>query len=82
MTEKTFSIGELCAEFDVTPRTLRFYEQRELLSPIREGQKRIFTARDRARLKLILRGNGLAFHWKASASGLSFMISATARSRS
>ena len=48
MSEKTFSIGELCAEFDVTPRTLRFYEQRELLSPIRDGQKRIFTARDRS----------------------------------
>lgn len=61
MTEKTFSIGELCAEFDVTPRTLRFYEQRELLSPIREGQKRIFTARDRARLKLILRGKRFGF---------------------
>ena len=61
MTEKTFSIGELCTEFDVTPRTLRFYEQRELLSPIREGQKRIFTARDRARLKLILRGKRFGF---------------------
>ena len=61
MSEKTFSIGELCTEFDVTPRTLRFYEQRELLSPIREGQKRIFTARDRARLKLILRGKRFGF---------------------
>ena len=61
MSEKTFSIGELCTEFNVTPRTLRFYEQRELLSPIREGQKRIFTARDRARLKLILRGKRFGF---------------------
>ena len=61
MSEKTFTIGELCSEFDVTPRTLRFYEQRELLSPIREGQKRIFTARDRARLKLILRGKRFGF---------------------
>ena len=61
MSEKTFSIGELCAEFDVTPRTLRFYEQRELLAPIRDGQKRIFTARDRARLKLILRGKRFGF---------------------
>lgn len=61
MTEQTYSIGELCAEFDVTPRTLRFYEQKELLSPVREGQKRIFTQRDRARLKLILRGKRFGF---------------------
>ena len=61
MSEQTYSIGELCAEFDVTPRTLRFYEQRELLTPIREGQRRIFTQRDRARLKLILRGKRFGF---------------------
>ena len=61
MSEKTFSIGEMCAEFDVTPRTLRFYEQRELLSPIRDGQRRIFTNRDRGRLKLILRGKRFGF---------------------
>jgi len=61
MTERTYTIGELCSEFDVTPRTLRFYEQRELLAPVREGQKRIFTARDRARLKLILRGKRFGF---------------------
>ena len=67
MSEQTYTIGQLCAEFDVTPRTLRFYEQRELLTPIREGQKRIFTQRDRARLKLILRGSGSAS--KISASG-------------
>ena len=61
MSDKSYSIGELCAEFDVTPRTLRFYEQRELLNPIREGQRRIFTQRDRARLKLILRGKRFGF---------------------
>ena len=61
MSEQTYSIGQLCAEFDVTPRTLRFYEQKELLFPIREGQKRIFTQRDRARLKLILRGKRFGF---------------------
>ncbi|MEO0362108.1 MAG: MerR family DNA-binding transcriptional regulator, partial [Pseudomonadota bacterium] len=61
MTEETYSIGELCAEFEVTPRTLRFYEQRELLFPIRDGQRRIFTQRDRARLKLILRGKRFGF---------------------
>lgn len=50
------SIRAMCDAFEVTPRTLRFYEQKELLFPIREGQKRLFTRRDRARLKLILRG--------------------------
>ncbi|MEM8792296.1 MAG: MerR family DNA-binding transcriptional regulator [Pseudomonadota bacterium] len=61
MTEQTFSIGELCQEFDVTPRTLRFYEYKELLAPIRDGQRRLFTVRDRARLKLILRGKRFGF---------------------
>lgn len=55
MTE-TMTIREMCDAFDVTPRTLRFYEAKELLSPIRQGQKRLFTRRDRARLTLILRG--------------------------
>ena len=65
MSEQTYGIGELCAEFDVTPRTLRFYEQRELLSPARDGQKRIFSTRDRARLKLILRGKRFGFSLEA-----------------
>ncbi|MEM1275246.1 MAG: MerR family DNA-binding transcriptional regulator [Pseudomonadota bacterium] len=60
-TEQTFTIGELCQEFDVTPRTLRFYEYKELLAPIRDGQRRLFTVRDRARLKLILRGKRFGF---------------------
>jgi DNA-binding transcriptional MerR regulator len=51
----------MCDAFDVTPRTLRFYESKELLSPIRHGQKRLFTRRDRARLKLILRGKRFGF---------------------
>lgn len=51
----------MCDVFDVTPRTLRFYEAKELLFPIREGQKRLFTRRDRARLKLILRGKRFGF---------------------
>jgi DNA-binding transcriptional MerR regulator len=55
------TIREMCDAFDVTPRTLRFYEQKELLFPIREGQKRLFTRRDRARLKLILRGKRFGF---------------------
>jgi DNA-binding transcriptional MerR regulator len=55
------TIREMCDAYDVTPRTLRFYEAKELLFPIREGQKRLFTRRDRARLKLILRGKRFGF---------------------
>ena len=55
------SISEMCAAFDVTPRTLRFYEAKELLSPVRMGSKRLFTKRDRARLTLILRGKRFGF---------------------
>lgn len=51
----------MCDAFDVTARTLRFYESKELLFPIRDGQKRLFTKRDRARLKLILRGKRFGF---------------------
>ena len=61
MNDKTYSIGALCEEFAVTPRTLRFYEYKELLAPIREGQRRLFTQGDRARLKLILRGKRFGF---------------------
>lgn len=61
MTTETLTIREMCEAFDVTPRTLRFYESKELLFPIREGQKRLFTKRDRARLKLILRGKRFGF---------------------
>ncbi|TDK48770.1 MerR family transcriptional regulator [Antarcticimicrobium luteum] len=61
MTEKMMTIREMCDAYDVTPRTLRFYESKELLFPQREGQKRLFTRRDRARLKLILRGKRFGF---------------------
>ena len=61
MTNETLNIREMCDAFDVTPRTLRFYEAKELLFPIREGQKRLFTKSDRARLKLILRGKRFGF---------------------
>ncbi len=61
MTTDTMTIREMCDAYDVTPRTLRFYEAKELLFPIREGQKRLFTKRDRARLKLILRGKRFGF---------------------
>lgn len=55
------TIREMCDTFDVTPRTLRFYESKELLFPVRDGTKRYFTKRDRARLKLILRGKRFGF---------------------
>jgi len=55
-TNDLMTIREMCDAFDVTPRTLRFYEAKELIFPKREGTRRLFTRRDRARLKLILRG--------------------------
>lgn len=60
MTE-TFTITELAQEFDVTTRAIRFYEDQGLLSPRRKGQQRIYSPRDRTRLKLILRGKRLGF---------------------
>ncbi|MEF7614304.1 MerR family DNA-binding transcriptional regulator [Aquincola sp. MAHUQ-54] len=56
---KTFSITELSQEFDVTPRAIRFYEDKGLLEPARRGQARVYTHRDRTRLKLTLRGKRL-----------------------
>ncbi len=61
MTETYMTIREMCDAFDVTPRTLRFYEAKELLFPERRGTKRLFTRRDRARLKLILKGKRFGF---------------------
>lgn len=57
----TLTIRQMCAAFDVTPRTLRFYEQKELLGPIRQGAHRLYTRRDRARLTFILRGKRFGF---------------------
>ena len=54
--ERVWSIRQLCREFDVTPRALRFYEDKGLLEPGRAGQNRVYHGRDRARLRLILRG--------------------------
>ncbi len=59
--DRTYSITELCREYDVTPRTLRFYEQKGLLAPARRGWTRLFSYRDRARLQLILRGKKVGF---------------------
>ncbi len=61
MEQELLTIREMCEAFDVTPRTLRFYESKELLNPIREGQKRLYTRRDRGRLTLILRGKRFGF---------------------
>lgn len=61
MTDDLMTIRQMCESFDVTPRTLRFYESKELLFPVREGTKRWFTKRDRARLTLILRGKRFGF---------------------
>ena len=57
--KKTYSISELSSEFDITTRTMRFYESEGLLHPLREGQNRIYNESDRVRLKLILRGKRL-----------------------
>ncbi|MDG5494143.1 MerR family DNA-binding transcriptional regulator [Niveispirillum sp. BGYR6] len=60
-TERTYSIGQLAEEFGLTLRSLRFYEDEGLISPARVGQTRVYTHRDRARLKLICRGKRLGF---------------------
>ncbi|WP_421320603.1 MerR family transcriptional regulator [Aeromonas veronii] len=59
--EITYSISELAHEFDVTPRTIRYYEDEGLFTPQREGQTRIYSHRDKIRLKLTLRGKRLGF---------------------
>ena len=61
LTPDTLSIRQMCDAFQVTARTLRFYEFKELLFPVREGTKRHFTKADRARLTLILRGKRFGF---------------------
>ena len=61
MTSDRLTFKEMCAEFDVTPRTLRYYEYIELLQPDREGRSRFYGPRERARMKLILRGRKFGF---------------------
>lgn len=61
INESTYTIGELAREFDITPRSIRFYEEQGLMSPERTGQNRIYGNKDRVRLKLILRGKRLGF---------------------
>jgi DNA-binding transcriptional MerR regulator len=59
--EQQYSIGELSRLFDITARSIRFYEEQELLVPERQGQSRIYHLKDKVRLKLILRGKRLGF---------------------
>ena len=61
MSEVRLSFKEMCAKFDVTPRTLRYYEYIELLSPEREGRSRFYGPRELARMTLILRGRKFGF---------------------
>ena len=58
---QSFSISDLAREFDVTPRTIRYYEAEGMLEPLRQGQRRIYSLRDRVTLALILRGKRLGF---------------------
>lgn len=61
-TEPTFTISDLSAQFEISPRTIRFYEEKGLLSPQRtKGNHRVYDRRDRARLKLILRGKRFGY---------------------
>ena len=71
MDSRLHTIRELSKEFGVTPRTLRFYEEKGLLSPTRSGQNRIYSAADRTRLRLILRGKALGFTLEESAEIIS-----------
>ena len=73
------TIKEMCEKYKVTPRTLRFYEFKELLFPVREGQRRLFTRRDQARLKLILQGKDLDFLLKKLDNCSICMISVTSK---
>jgi len=56
LSSQTYTISQLATEFDVTTRTIRFYEEKGLLNPSRNGQHRVYSSADRVRLQLILRG--------------------------
>jgi DNA-binding transcriptional MerR regulator len=66
MADQTYSISDLASEFGVTTRTIRFYEEKGLITPRREGQKRIYSAADRVRIKLILRGKRIGMSLQES----------------
>ena len=66
MVDKTYTISELAQEFGVTTRTIRFYEEKGLIKPLRDGQKRLYTPADRVRIKLILRGKRIGMSLQES----------------
>ena len=66
MTTRSYSISELAQEFGVSTRTIRFYEEKGLVHPRREGQKRLYSAADRVRIKLILRGKRIGMSLQES----------------
>lgn len=68
MTRNNYTISDLAAEFDITTRTIRFYEEKGLLRPQRQGNARVYTPADRTKLKLILRGKRLGFSLEESRS--------------
>lgn len=61
LSQATYSISELAEDFETTARALRFYEDKGLLAPLRQGSRRVYTGRDRARLSLIVRGRRVGF---------------------
>lgn len=61
MSQQTWTISELAQDFQLTPRAIRFYEDAGLLTPVREGQRRIYGPRERTRLRLVIRGKRLGF---------------------
>lgn len=66
MAETSYTISDLAKEFGVTTRTIRFYEEKGLVAPLREGQKRLYTPADRVRIKLILRGKRIGMSLQES----------------
>jgi DNA-binding transcriptional MerR regulator len=67
MSKKTYTISELAKEFDITTRTIRFYEEKGLIHPRREGSRRLYSAADRVRVQLILRGKRIGMTLQESA---------------
>lgn len=63
---RSYSISDLAGEFDITTRTIRFYEEKGLLTPMRQGQNRVYSPADRTKLKLILRGKRLGLSLEES----------------
>ena len=66
MTDRSYSISRLASEFGITTRTIRFYEEKGLIHPRRQGQKRVYSAGDRVRIKLILRGKRIGMSLQES----------------